>query len=43
MSLGGWAGWALGAQFSFFAAFLLSVVGTAGGLYLARRLVKSLS
>lgn len=37
MTIGGYAGWALGAKVSFFAAFVLGMVGTALGLYLARR------
>jgi uncharacterized membrane protein YeaQ/YmgE (transglycosylase-associated protein family) len=40
MTAGGYAGWALGAKLSFFAAFVLGVVGTALGLYLARRLLR---
>ncbi len=36
MSLGGWVGWALGAQVSFFTAFIVSVVGTGAGLYVTQ-------
>jgi phage tail tape-measure protein len=35
---GGYAGWALGAPAGPFAAFVVSVVGTAAGVYLGRRL-----
>lgn len=42
MSVGGWIGWALGAYVSFFTAFILSVVGTGVGLYVARRGMASL-
>ena len=35
---GSWIGWAVGARFSFFAAFLLGIVGLALGLYLGRRI-----
>ena len=38
MFVGSWIGWAVGARFSFFAAFMLSIVGLALGLYLARRI-----
>ncbi|HEX8431700.1 MAG TPA: hypothetical protein VF625_10440 [Longimicrobium sp.] len=38
MTVGGWAGWAVGAPFSLFAAFILSIVGTGVGLYLGRRI-----
>jgi uncharacterized membrane protein YeaQ/YmgE (transglycosylase-associated protein family) len=40
LSVGGWAGWAVGARFGFFAAFLLCIVGTALGLYLGRRIAR---
>ena len=40
MTIGGYAGWALGAKVSFFAAFVLGMVGTGLGLYLARRFVR---
>lgn len=33
MSAGGWIGWAIGAPFSFFAAFMLSGIGSGVGLY----------
>ena len=38
MSIGGWIGWALGAPMGFFAAFILSIVGTGFGLYVGRRI-----
>ena len=38
MSVGGWAGWAMGARFGIFAALVLSMVGTGVGLYLGRRI-----
>ena len=38
MTVGGWVGWAIGAPFSFTAAFLLSIVGTGVGLYVGRRI-----
>jgi hypothetical protein len=38
ITVGGWIGWAAGARFSFFAAFILGVIGTALGLYAARRI-----
>ncbi len=42
MSVGGWVGWTLGSQLSFFAAFITSVVGTGIGLYLAQRTLSRL-
>jgi hypothetical protein len=42
MSVGGWAGWALGSQLSFFTAFIASVIGTGIGLYLAQRTLSRL-
>lgn len=38
MSVGSWLGWTVGAWISFFAAFIVSVIGMGVGLYLARRL-----
>lgn len=38
MSAGGWLGWAIGRPASFFTAFVLSVVGTGLGLYVADRI-----
>lgn len=40
LSLGGWAGWAAGAPFGFFPAFLLSTVGTGLGLYVGRKIAR---
>ncbi len=42
MSAGGWIGWALGAQVSFFTAFIVSMVGTGVGLFYTQRAVRSL-
>ena len=38
MSLGGWVGWVVGAWISLGVAFVLSLVGSAFGLYFSRRL-----
>jgi hypothetical protein len=40
LSVGGWIGWVVGARFGFFTAFLLSIVGTALGLYVGRRIAR---
>lgn len=37
MTAGGWIGWFLGALVSTFTAFIVSVIGTALGLYAANR------
>ncbi|MEX2466044.1 MAG: hypothetical protein WD995_03995 [Gemmatimonadota bacterium] len=42
MSAGGWIGWMIGAWVSVFTAFIVSVVGTGVGLYVARRITKHL-
>ena len=42
MSVGGWIGWALGAQVSIFIAFVVSMVGTGVGLFYTRRAIKHL-
>lgn len=42
MSIGGWIGWAAGARVSFFTAFVLSMVGTGVGLYVAQRVTRDL-
>ena len=42
MSVGGWIGWALGDQISFFMAFIVSMVGTGVGLFYSQRWVKRL-
>lgn len=36
-TIGGWAGWVLGAQVSFFTAFMVSMLGTGIGLYIGYR------
>jgi uncharacterized membrane protein YeaQ/YmgE (transglycosylase-associated protein family) len=36
-TIGGYAGWALGARFGTMTAFVISMVGTGLGLYLGRR------
>ena len=38
MTVGGYIGWAIGAPVGIFTAFMVSMVGTAAGLYAARRL-----
>jgi len=38
MSVGSWLGWTVGAWISFFAAFIVGVIGMGAGLYLARQL-----
>jgi hypothetical protein len=38
--MGSWGGWAIGRQVGLFTAYLLCLVGLAGGLYVGRRLVK---
>jgi hypothetical protein len=40
LSVGGWIGWAVGAPFGMFAAFMLSIVGTGLGLYVGRRIAR---
>jgi len=37
MTVGSWLGWQLGAVFSFFAAFMISMIGSGIGLYAAHR------
>ena len=39
--LGGWVGWAFGERFGIMTAFFLSLVGTALGVYAARRITRS--
>lgn len=43
MTAGGWAGWFLGALVSVFMAFVVGMIGTGAGLYLARRITKGLT
>lgn len=38
MTIGGYLGWLVGAPVGVFTAFMVSVVGTAAGVYAARRL-----
>jgi hypothetical protein len=42
MSVGGWLGWWAGAAISFFAAFIVSIVGMGAGLYAVRRLTQGI-
>lgn len=42
MTLGGWLGWVIGAPVSIFTAFIVSVVGTGVGLYVAQKVTRSL-
>ena len=36
-TIGSYAGWALGVRFGFMTAFMLSIVGTGVGIYVAKR------
>ena len=40
-TLGSWLGWALGSPLGVMTAFFLSIVGTALGVYAARRITRS--
>lgn len=40
MCVGGWLGWVIGARVGFFTAFIVSVVGSAAGLYAAIRVTR---
>jgi uncharacterized membrane protein YeaQ/YmgE (transglycosylase-associated protein family) len=40
LSVGGWIGWVVGEPFGFFTAIMLSIVGTALGLYVGRRIAR---
>lgn len=42
MTVGGWIGWELGAFISFYTAFMVSIVGTGLGLWMANRVSRSL-
>jgi hypothetical protein len=42
MTIGGWLGWIVGAPVSIFTAFVVSMVGTGVGLYLARRVTRGM-
>lgn len=37
-TIGGYAGWVLGEPFGIFPAFILGIIGTALGVYAARRI-----
>ena len=39
--VGGWIGWAIGAQVSFFTVFIVSMVGTGVGFFYTQRAVRS--
>jgi uncharacterized membrane protein YeaQ/YmgE (transglycosylase-associated protein family) len=39
-TLGGWIGWAIGERFGFMTAFFVSLVGSALGVYAARRITR---
>ena len=41
-TIGSYAGWALGARFGTMTAFMLSIVGTALGIYAGRRVVQDM-
>jgi cadmium resistance protein CadD (predicted permease) len=41
-TIGGAAGWWIGAHFGFMTAFFVSIVGTAAGIYIARRWLRGL-
>ncbi len=40
MTVGGWIGWEVGSLVSVFTGFVVSMVGSGGGLYLANRFVQ---
>jgi hypothetical protein len=40
MTVGGWAGWWVGAHAGLMAAWVLGMVGTGAGLYLGRRIAE---
>jgi len=42
-TIGGYAGWFLGAKVGFMTAFVLSIVGTGIGIYYGRRLAANMS
>jgi hypothetical protein len=41
-TIGGYAGWFLGARIGFMTAFMLSIVGTGVGIYYGRRLAATM-
>ena len=42
ISVGGWIGWAIGAQVSIFTAFMVSMVGSGVGLFYSQRAIRRL-
>lgn len=42
MTIGGWMGWSIGAPISVFTAYMVSIVGTGLGLYVAIRVTRRL-
>ena len=40
MTAGGWLGWFIGAPISIYTAFMVSIVGTGGGLYYTQKMVR---
>jgi uncharacterized membrane protein YeaQ/YmgE (transglycosylase-associated protein family) len=40
MTVGGWLGWVIGAPISIFTAFIVSIVGTGVGLYIAHKVAR---
>jgi hypothetical protein len=41
-TIGGYAGWALGARFGVMTAFMVSMVGTGLGIYVGRRVANDM-
>ncbi len=41
MTIGGWASWAIGATFGMMTAFIISIIGTGIGAYVAVRVAGS--
>ena len=41
MTIGGWAGWALGAVYGTMTAFIVSMIGTGVGAYVAIRIASN--
>jgi uncharacterized protein YcfJ len=41
-TIGGYAGWALGARFGTMTAFMVSMVGTGLGIYVGRRVARDM-
>ncbi len=40
-TVGGYAGWAIGARFGTMTAFILSIVGTGAGIYFGNRIASN--